>query len=457
MGAAGSALTGMASIFRSLRYRNYRLFFAGQTISLIGTWMQMLAVGWLVYRMTNDPFLLGLLPFLAQLPTFVLMPLTGVWADRLDRRKTIIVTQSLMMLQAFALAILTIQDVITIPQLAVLGILSGIINAFDIPARQAFVVEMVEDKADLGNAIALNSSMVNGARLAGPAIAGPLVKAFGEGYCFLANAVSYVAVIAALLAMTPTPPRPRTPRKHPVREFKEGIAYAWRYLPIRAVLLLLATISLMGSAIMTLAPIFAKDILRGDVATLSYIMIASGLGALVGAAYLASRRTILGMAEVIGGATAVFGAGLIAFSFSRTLWISLVFMLFAGFGMMVQIAASNTVLQTVVDDDKRGRIMALWAMCFMGMGPFGSLLAGWLASMIGAPATVAISGVFCLAGAAIFLYQLPALRREIEAHYARQLQPPPPSPAFPIISPQSPAPVAIPTPPPTPQTEEPQP
>ncbi len=252
---------------------------------------------------------------------------------------------------------------------------------------------MIQDKADLGNAIALNSTMVNGARLVGPAIAGSLVKAFGEGYCFLANAVSYVAVIAALVAMTPTPPRPATPRKHPAHEFKEGVAYAWAYLPIRAVLLLLATISLMGSAIMVLAPVFARDILHGDVATLSYIMIASGLGALVGAAYLASRRNILGLATVIGGAAAVFGAGLIAFSFCRTLWISLVLMLFTGFGMMVQIAASNTMLQTVVDDDKRGRIMALWVMCFMGMGPFGSLLAGTLARAIGAPATVMISGI----------------------------------------------------------------
>jgi MFS family permease len=426
MGAAASALAGLTSIFRSLRYRNYRLFFAGQTISLVGTWMQMLAVGWLIYRMTSSPFLLGFLPFLSQLPTFVMTPFTGVWADRLDRRKTMIVTQSLMMLQALVLAILTIKGVITVPQLAILGVVSGIINAFDIPSRQAFVVEMVEDKADLGNAIALNSSMVNGARLVGPAIAGPLVKAFGEGYCFLANGISYIAVLAALLAMTPTPPRPQRPRKHPAREFKDGIAYAWGYLPIRAVLLLLATISLMGSAIMVLAPVFAKDILQGDVATLSYIMISSGLGALVGAAYLASRRNILGLAEIIGAAAAVFGTALIAFSFSRTLWISLALMLFSGFGFMVQIAASNTILQTIVDDDKRGRIMALWAMCFMGMGPFGSLLTGTLAQWLGAPATVTISGIACIGGAAFFLSQLPALRREIQAHHARQLQPPTP-------------------------------
>ncbi len=431
MGALGSALAGTASIFRSLRYRNYRLFFAGQTISLIGTWMQMLAIGWLVYSKTDSPLLLGLVPFCGQLPTFVMTPFTGVWADRFDRRRTMVVTQSLAMLQALVLALLTIKGSITIPQIMLLSAAGGLINALDIPSRQAFVVEMIEDKADLGNAIALNSSMVNGARLIGPALAGKLVKMFGEGYCFLGNAISYIAVIAALLAMTPTPRKPKPARKHAIHEFRDGLSYAWHVLPIRAVLLLLAMVSLMGSAIMVLAPVFARDILHGDVSTLGYLMTAAGIGALVGAAYLAARRNILGLAEVIAAATAVFGAGLIAFSFSRTLWISLILMVFTGFGMMVQIAASNTLLQTIVDDDKRGRVMALWAMCFMGMGPFGSLLAGSLAHWLGAPIAVLISGICCIGAAVLFIRQLPAFRREMQL--LSQQQQTPQTPAFPAI------------------------
>jgi MFS family permease len=413
MDAAGSIRLGLTTIFRSLRYRNYRLFFAGQTISLIGTWMQMLAIGWLIYRVTNRPFLLGLVPFCSQLPTFLLTPFTGVWADRFDRRRTMIITQSLMMVQALVLAVLTLKGAINITEIIILGAAAGIINAFDIPSRQAFVVEMIEDKKDLGNAIALNSSMVNGARLIGPALAGKLVKMFGEGQCFLINAVSYIAVLAALLGMTPTPPRPRRASRHAAREFLDGVAYAWGYLPIRAVLLLLAMVSLLATPLMVLSPVFAKDILHGDVGTLGYLMTFSGIGALVGAAYLASRPNILGLAEVITAAAAIFGMGMILFSLSHTLWISLVLMLFTGFGLMVQIAASNTLLQTIVEETKRGRVMALWAMCFMGMGPFGSLLAGSLGDWIGAPATVLISGFCCVCGAGVFASRLPALRRQV--------------------------------------------
>ncbi len=434
MGAAGSALTGVNTIFRSLRYRNYRLFFGGQTISLIGTWMQMLAIGWLIYRMTENPFLLGLVPFCSQLPTFILTPFTGVWADRFDRRRTMIITQSLMMVQALILAILTIKNVISVPEIIALGAAAGVVNAFDIPSRQAFVVEMIEDKKDLGNAIALNSSMVNGARLIGPALAGKLVKMFGEGHCFLANAISYIAVIAALLAMTPTPPRPKAAKKHAAREFKDGVAYAWHFLPIRSVLLLLAMVSLLATPMMVLSPVFAKDILHGDVSTLGYLMAFSGMGALVGAAYLACRRNIMGLAEVIAVAAGVFGLGLVLFSLSRTLWISLILMLFTGFGLMVQIAASNTMLQTIVDDNKRGRIMALWAMCFMGMGPFGSLLAGSLGHWLGAPTTVLISGICCICGSAFFASQLPAFRREVQSVYERLGLQPPAEPAFPAVA-----------------------
>lgn len=424
MGAAESALTGLTTIFRSLRYRNYRLFFGGQMVSLVGTWMQMLATGWLVYSMTDSQFLLGLTNFCGQVPTFLLVPLTGVLADRFDRRRTMIVTQTLMMVQAFVLAALTIKGIVTIPEIMILSVVLGIIGAFDIPSRQAFVVEMIEDKKDLGNAIALNSSMVNGARLLGPVLAAKLVELYGEGHCFLANAISYIAVIAALLAMTPTPPRPKAAPRHPAHEFKEGIIYAWGSTPIRSVLLLLAMMSLLSTPMMVLSPVFARDVLHGSVKTLGYLMTFSGLGALVGAAYLASRRNIIGLATVIAVSAGLFGTGLVLFALSRTVWISLVLMLFTGFGFMVQIAASNTMLQTIVDDDKRGRIMALWAMAFMGMGPFGSLLAGGLGHWLGAPTTVLISGICILGGVILFVRGLPAFHREVQAHYSRQLAEP---------------------------------
>ncbi len=344
----------------------------------------------------------------------MLTPFTGVWADRLDRRKTIITTQSLMMVQAFVLAILTITNIITIWEILLLSVVLGAIGAFDVPSRQAFVVEMVEDKKDLGNAIALNSSMVNAARMIGPALAGKLLELFGEGPCFLVNAISYIAVISALLAMTPTPAVPKPARKHAGREFSEGLTYAWRFLPIRMVLMLLALISLLGTSIMALAPIFARDILHGNARTLGYLMAFSGVGSLFGAAYLACRRNIVGLAEVLATAAAILGMGLIGFALSRTLWISLITMLFNGFGLMVLIAASNTMLQTIVDDDKRGRVMALWAMSFVGIASFGSLLAGTMAHWLGAPHTVLLGGAAVTCGAVLFASKLPTLRREIQ-------------------------------------------
>ena len=381
--------------------------------------MQRIALAWLVYRLTNSALLLGIISFSGQLPTFLLAPFAGILADQWDRKRIVIMTQSLATVQAFILSFLILTGSVSVWHLVVLSIFLGIINAFDIPTRQAFLVEMVEEKEDLGNSIALNSSMVTGARLLGPSIAGVLIALVGEGICFLINGISYLAVIAALLAMRIPPKISNSRRSHILAGMKEGFAYAFGFAPIRAILLLLALVSLMGMPYVVLMPVFAKDILHEGPHALGFLMGAAGLGALAGAVYLASRKTILGLGKMILVTASIFGMGLIAFSLSRYLWLSLIFMLVAGFGQMVQMASSNTILQTIVDDDKRGRVMSFFAMSFMGMTPFGSLLAGFLAGKIGAPATVFIGGVACLVGAVFFAVRLPALRKMVRPIYMR--------------------------------------
>ncbi|MFZ0390957.1 MAG: MFS transporter [Calditrichia bacterium] len=411
---------GFSTATRALRYRNFRLFFAGQSISLIGTWMQRIALGWLVYRLTNSAFLLGIVGFAGQLPTFIFTPFAGVLADRLNRHRLIILTQSIAMLQALLLAALVFSGVIVIWHVITLSILLGIINAMDMPVRQSFTVEMVEGRENLGNAIALNSSMVNAARLVGPSLAGVIIAATGEGFCFLINGLSYIAVIAALLMMKL--PRQRVGsgnKKNPLQQLKEGYVYAYSFAPIRAILLLLSIVSLVGMPYTVLMPVFAKTILQGDASTLGILMGAAGLGALAGAGYLASRRTVLGLGSWMAFTTVVFALGLIAFSFSRYFYLSLLFMLFTGFGMISLMAASNTILQTIVDDDKRGRVMSFYTVSIMGMLPFGSLLTGALAGKFGAPATFAVGGLICLLSAGFFYYRLPALRVLVRPIYAR--------------------------------------
>jgi MFS family permease len=417
--AGNKNATGLKSIGRALRHRNFRLFFGGQTISLMGTWMQRIALGWLVYRLTGSAFLLGVVGFAGQIPTFLLTPFSGVLADRWNRQRILIVTQTLSMVQALILAYLVLNQIVLIWQIILLSLFLGTINAFDIPARQSFMVEMVEDKEDLGNAIALNSSMVNSARLVGPSVAGLLIAVVGEGICFLLNGISYLTVIAALLGMKIAP---KNSNPHPSRIWPgltEGFTYAFGFAPIRAILLLLALASLMGMPFSVLMPVFAKNILHGGSNTLGFLMGASGVGALTGALYLASRKSILGLGKMIALAAGIFGIGLIGFSFSRILPLSLVLMLVIGFGMMVQMASSNTVLQTIVEDDKRGRIMSFYAMAFMGMTPFGSLLSGYLASKIGAPHTLLIGGITCVFGATFFARKLPALRELVRPIYIR--------------------------------------
>lgn len=381
--------------------------------------MQMVAIGWLVYHLTNSALLLGLVGFFSQIPSFVLTPFTGVFVDRWNRHRILVITQTLSMIQAFALAFLTLTGTINILSIILLSLSLGLINAFDMPARQAFVIETVEKKEDLPNAIALNSSLVNVARFIGPAVAGLLVAAVGEGFCFLINGISYVAVIIALLAMKVNKITKKVSINNIPKEIKEGFKYSFGFAPIRSILLLLGLVSLVGMPYTVLMPIFAKDILHGGAHTLGFLMAAAGIGALVGGIYLASRKSVLGLVKILTFATGIFGLGLIIFAFSKNLYFSLSMMLVSGFGMLLQIAASNTLLQTITEDDKRGRVMSFFAMAFMGMSPFGNLIAGAMADKIGAPNTVLISGVICIIGAIIFLTRLPSLRKIIHPLYVK--------------------------------------
>src|SRR4030043_1706062 len=363
-------------ISQSLKSRNYRLFFIGQSVSLVGTWMQVIAISWLVYDLTDSALLLGLVGFFSQVPSFFITPFSGVLVDRWNRHRILIATQALSMIQAFILAFLTLSGKITILQVILLSLGLGLVNAFDMPARQAFVVEMVEKRSDLANAIALNSSMVNSARLIGPAVAGILVAIVGEGFCFLINGISFMSVIAVLLAMK-IKKIPKNKYSNKIaKDIKEGFRYAFGFVPIRSILLFLGLISLIGMPYTVLMPIFAKDILHGGPNFLGFLMASSGIGALVGGIYLASRRTVLGLGKILTAAPGIFGLSLIIFSVSKNLWLSLSMMLISGFGMIIHIASTNTILQTITEDDKRGRVMSFFTMAFMGMLPFGNLMAG---------------------------------------------------------------------------------
>jgi len=404
---AGASDSGVAFMLRALRYRNYRLFFGGQIVSLLGTWITTTATSWLVYRLTHSAVLLGLVGFAGQFPAFLLGPFAGILVDRWDRRKLLVGTQTVSMLQSFLLAALTLSGRVTIEAIVLLSILQGLVNAFDMPGRQAFVIALIENKADLGNAIALNSSMVNVARLLGPSIAGAVIAATSEGWCFLIDGVSYLGVIAALLLMR-VPARAASARPRALEQFMEGVRYAFGFSPIRSIMLLLALVSLVGVPYSVLMPIFATTVYHGGPHTLGLLMTASGAGALIGALFLARRRSVVGLGRFIVIASALFGAGLTAFSFSRVLWLALPCLVVAGFGFMGQMAASNTIIQTIVDDAKRGRVMSFYMMAFLGTAPFGSLMAGWLSSRIGAPHTLLVGGISCLAGAAWFACRLPA-------------------------------------------------
>jgi MFS family permease len=410
---------GFKIVFRSLQYRNYRLFFSGQSVSLIGTWMQRIATPWLVYHMTGSALLLGVVGFAGQIPTFLFSPVAGVLTDRWSRYKVLLVTQIISMIQAAVLAVLCLTGMIQIWQIVVLSAILGCVNAFDVPARHSFVIDMVEKKEDLGNAIALNSLMFNGARLIGPSVAGLMLASTSEGVCFMLNAVSYVFVIISLIMMRLHLKETQGKEKEIFEELREGFRYTFGFRPIKHLIILLSISSLMGMSYSVLMPVFAKEILHGGSNTYGFLMGAAGFGALMGALFLASRRSVLKLGRIVPASAMLFGAGLLGLSLSRVFPVSLVLMIFIGLGMMMQTAASNTILQTITDDDKRGRVMGFYSMAIMGTAPFGSLIAGGLAKVIGTPGTIFIGGFATILGALFFLRKLPGLKAIVRPIYIR--------------------------------------
>ncbi len=405
-----------ASIFRALHHRNYRLFFGGQGLSLFGTWMTLVATRWLVHeKMPLDDWILGFVTFAGQIP-ILLAPLAGAWVEGASRHRALILTQSLSMIQSFALAVLSLSGLVEVWQIIALAAFQGFINALDVPARQAFLVEMVDDKNDLGNAIALNSSMFNGARLLGPALAGVILAQFtgkvgqGAGICFTIDGISYLAVIAALLRMNVKPRPARVSERKIWHEMKEGFRYSFRSVPIRAILFLLGIVSIFGSPFNVLMPAFASRILHGNAGTYGLLLAVSGAGALLGALYLASRSSVIGLGRVIAISSGLFAVSIIGFALSTSLWLSMALTFTASFGMMVQMASSNTILQTIVEDDMRARVMSFYTLTVLGMIPVGSLLCSGLVVVIGAPYTVAFGGGVSLLGAIYFLLRLPQVR-----------------------------------------------
>lgn len=405
---------------RAFRHRNFRLYFGGQSISLVGTWIQQVALGWTIYQLTHSSWLLGLASFAGQLPLFVVTPFAGVLLDRWNRHRTLIVTQTLSMFQALALALVVSTGTLQVWNLILLNVLAGIILAIDLPARQTFIVEMVGSGSDLPNAVALNAFVINGGRMIGPAVAGLLLTAVTPAVCFYLNAISYLPVIAALCAMRVERAAAMATQSSALEELREGIRYAIGFPPIRAVLLLVALVALLGMPYAVLMPIFAAEVLHGGAHTLGLLMTAPGVGALVGTVYLASRKTIVGAGVRVVSGAIIFGAGLMACGLARGMTFALIALAFVGMGMIVQLATSNIALQTIVDDDKRGRVMSLYTMAFMGLAPFGSILGGAVAAHVGVPATFLVGGGVCVAGALIFATQIPVLRPMVLPIYARK-------------------------------------
>lgn len=409
----------LALTLRALRHRNFRLFTAGQSLSLIGTWMQQVAVGWLVYRLTESAFLLGLVSFVSLGPGFIIAPLAGEIADRYSKHRIVIMTQIAMMMQALLLGVLVVTDHITVGWILVLMGVLGVAIGFDVPTRQAFLIDMVDDRDDLPNAIALNSSIFNAARLVGPAIAGFAIAAIGEGWVIIANGVSYIAVLASLFALRIERPARVRDRDPVLDRLRDGFSYAFGFAPLRAVLMLVAVVSLLGVPFSVLLPVIASDVLQGGPRTLGLLMSATGLGALAGALMLASRSTVVGLGRVIVGSATLFGGSLVLLAFVRSMTFALPLLMLAGFGMMLQMASSNTVLQTLVRDDMRGRVMSFYSMAFMGTAPIGSLVIGAVAGRYGAPAAIGVGGAACVVAAFTFGRRLPALREIVRPIYVR--------------------------------------
>jgi len=403
---------------RALRHRNYRLFFGGQSVSLIGTWITRIATSWLVYRLTGSELLLGIVGFCSQIPTLILTPFAGVIVERSDRRRILVITQVLSLIQSVVLAALTLTDVITVTHVLVLQLMQGVINSFDTPARQSLVVEMVDDRRDLSNAIALNSTMVNGSRVIGPSIGGIVIAAAGEGWCFVLDAISYVGVILSLTAMRLTPRTITAPDGVPVID---DLRNGWRYVvdskPIRSALILLSIVSISGMPYTTLMPAIAAEQLGGGPNTLGMLMAATGVGALSGGVYLASRESVVGLGRVIMIGAMTFGLALLGFSMTNSVWLAAPLLALVGGGFIIQAASTNTIIQTIVDERFRGRVMAFYTMAFFGTVPIGSLFAGLLADRIGAPRTVALGGVVCILSGMWFAYVLPSIRPLVRKIY----------------------------------------
>lgn len=409
-----------ADTFRALKHRNYRIFVSGQSISLVGTWIQQIALSWLVYRMTDSPLLLGMVGFSSQIATFILAPLAGVIADRHHRHRLLVLTQGAAMLQAFVLAGLVLTNHLQVWHIIGLSIILGSINAFDIPIRQAFTSELVNKPEDLSNALALNSSIVNAARLIGPSIGGLLIAVFGEGLCFLINAFSYIGVMTSLFLIRVPRRELKNGNKHLWQELKEGFQYTFGFMPMRILLLLLSLVSFVAGGVQVLMPVFARDVFLGGSKMLGLLMGCTGLGAMIGALYLASRKSIVGLGGVIMTACFLFGFGMLGFIFSPWLWLSLVMLVVCGFGTIVEMAASNTVLQSMVEEDKRGRVMSFYTMAFMGMAPFGSLAAGALAHEWNVSSVFILGGIFVILGGMIFASQRPKMRELVRPLYIQK-------------------------------------
>jgi MFS family permease len=409
----------MHPILRGFQHRNFRLFFIGQTLSMTGTWMQHIAISWLMYRLTNSAFMLGLTGFALQIPMLLVSPFAGVWVDRFNRRKLLLLTQVLALAPALLLAALTITGAIQAWHIIALSLFLGGVNAFDNPGRNAFLLEMVETREHLPNAIALNSMIIHSARFLGPSIAGVVLTYAGEATCFLLNALSYLAVIAALLMMRVKPTARHAGHAHWFEGLKQGFAYAFGFLPSRRLLLLVAAVSLTTFPVQTLMPIFAKEVFGGDARTLGLLVSASALGALGGTLYLANRTSLAGLSRVIIAAGFCAGIGLALFSQSRLLPLSLALMLPVGFGLFATAVSTNTILQSIADEDKRGRVVSIYGMCFLGMAPLGSFTAGSIASHIGAPATLLVNGLICTVATCLFALTIRSWRDAIRPVYQR--------------------------------------
>lgn len=398
--------------FQILGHRNYRLYFTGQFISLIGQWIQIVAMGWLVYRITDSEFQLGMVGFLSRIPTFFIAPFAGVLIDHYNKYRLLMFTQMLLLVQSAILAGLVYFDVIQVWHILILGFISGMTYSFEMPARQSFIVEIIPRKEDLKNAIVINSLLVNITRLIGPSLAAGILVIFNESACFSINAIAYIPVVITLSLMTVSrKKKPKVETQH-WKQLKEGFHYIRNSASISTLLILLSLVSLVGLPYQVLMPVFAKDILNGDAHTLGFLMAAISIGGISGGIYLASRDSTKGLEKVVAASTCIFGIGLVVFSISTNFWLSFISLPFVGFGMMAQMTASNTILQVLVEDDKRGRVMSFYTMAFLGTIPFGNLLAGSMAKEIGAPYTVFIGGIACLIATICFIFKLPAIRKE---------------------------------------------